>query len=87
MGTLLTIVLYASICFSIMQNWLLFAGLCIIMFSIRYGAITLIPLAIVLDGYYGNYHTVPYLSFITVWWYAVVEYVRPKILGPDMIKV
>ncbi|NCT02049.1 hypothetical protein GW766_02240 [Candidatus Parcubacteria bacterium] len=86
MNTFLAVLLYSGIGFSIMHNWLLFAGLCISIFSIRHGAIMLIPLAIVLDGYYGNYYSLPYVSLLAVVWYIVIEQIRPRIFDLDMIR-
>lgn len=75
------ILLYVVIALSVLQNWLVLAGFVIVIFSIRHDPALLIPLAIFIDGYFGNYGTMPYLSFAAVGWFALVEYVRPKLVN------
>lgn len=73
--------LYISIAIAILQNWLLLAFVLIVLFSARHGAFLLLPLAISIDGYFGNFYTLPLLSFVSVWWYLLVVYFRPKIVN------
>lgn len=73
-----SLLIYISIVISIMQNWLILAAILVSLFSIKYGAVTLIPLAMLIDGYYGNYHAVPVLSIVAVGWFVLVEYLRPR---------
>lgn len=79
MNIIPAILLYVIIAVSIMQNWLVLSVLSVVFFSFRYNAAFLIPLAILIDGYYGNFYSIPYLSFFSVGWFLVVEYLRPKI--------
>lgn len=51
----------------------------VLVYSFWYNAITLIPLAILVDGYFGNFYTVPVLSMMVVVWYVIVEFLRPKL--------
>ena len=72
--------MYISIPLLILQNLIVLAGISILIFSIKYGAVALIPLGILIDGYFGNYHTVPYISILAVLWYLLVEFLRPILL-------
>lgn len=81
MKILLPLILYFLIIISILQNWLWLAGGLVVWFSSKYGAISLILVAILIDGYYGNFYTVPYLSFYSVAWYIFVSFFRRKLLN------
>jgi hypothetical protein len=72
--------LYLIIFFSYIQNWLLLATVAAILFSIKYNATALIPVAILIDGYFGNFYTIPTLSILSVFWFSVVEFLRPKFI-------
>lgn len=72
-------VLYFLIALTIVQNWVLVALLLSIMFSVQFGGVLLIPLAFLIDGYFGNFTGIPYLSIISIFWFLLVEYVRPKV--------
>ena len=72
-------ILYIFFIFTFMQGWGIFTIGLVLVFSFWYNAITLIPLAILLDGYFGNFNTLPVLSLVAVGWYVVVEYLRPKV--------
>lgn len=74
-------IIYFSIAVSILQGWLWLAAGLIILFSLRYGAVALVPLAILIDGYFGNFYTMPYLSWATILWFVMVDIVRPKLLN------
>ena len=80
MKSFLAATLLVLILFSIIQNWLLAAALCVVVYSFRFGAVMLIPVAILIDGYFGNYEGVPYLSICSIMWYVLVEFVRPKLV-------
>tara|TARA_B100001939_G_C16645810_1_gene489627 strand:+ start:185 stop:397 length:213 start_codon:yes stop_codon:yes gene_type:complete len=64
-----------------MQNWLFFAFVLVAFYSYRYGSGILIPVAILLDGYYGNYYHVPYLSLMAIVWYGFVSFACSKVLS------
>ncbi len=81
MKPVISIILYLVIAFSILQNWLFVAAAAIVLFSLKYSSVMLIPLAILIDGYFGNFHSLPYLSLLSVWWYLVAEYFRPKVVN------
>jgi hypothetical protein len=66
---------------SILQNWLFLTTVLVIFYSIRCGAVSLIPLAFLLDGYFGNFYTIPFISLSAVVWYVLVSYMRPKIVN------
>lgn len=73
------ILLYTLVIFSFIQGWELLAFSFILIFSFWYNAVALIPLAILIDGYFGNFYDIPVLSFMAVIWFVVVEYLQPKI--------
>lgn len=70
--------IFSLIVISIMQNWLLLAFFLIFLFSARFGTVALIPLAVMVDGYFGNYYSVPFLSFSSVAWFILFELLRPR---------
>jgi|GEM_PF-714346 hypothetical protein len=86
MKILTAILLYSAIILAVFQNWLWLGGLFVFIFSLRFGAVTLIPLAILIDGYFGNFHHWPYLSIFSIIWYIFIDYLRPKILNPNLVK-
>ena len=85
MRIFLSIFLYLMIVFSFMHGEPFLAVPAVILFSLHYGALSLIPLAILLDGYYGNFYSLPALSFAAVAWYAAVEHIRPKLIDPKLL--
>jgi hypothetical protein len=81
MKALTAILLYVGIIISFIQNWLLASVIMIGVFSYHFNAASLIPVAIILDGYFGNFYTVPYLSLIAVSWYIAIGYIQPKLIN------
>lgn len=81
MRIFLSTCLYIVIIFSFLQNWLWLTAVAVVLFSFKYGAVTFIPLAILIDGYFGHFYAIPYLSVCAVWWFMFVEYVRPKMVN------
>ncbi len=73
MRILKIVLVYLSIILLIMQNLLWPAGALAVFCSYKYGASPLIAIAILIDGYYGNFYTMPYLSLIAVVWYFFVS--------------
>lgn len=81
MGIIISIILYFIILFSVLQNNLYLSAIAVLLFSVKNGGATLIPLAILIDGYFGNFYNIPYLSLLAVWWFLVVEYIKPKVVN------
>lgn len=79
MAIIISILLYFFIAISIIQNHMLLAIVFVFVFSYRYGAVSLIPLAIVIDGYFGNFYAIPWLSFFSIVWYLLVDFLQPRI--------
>jgi hypothetical protein len=73
------VILFLLIIFSLLQNWLWLGFLLVVVFSIWYKPVYLIPLAILVDGYFGSFHFIPVFSLLSVLWYVLVEGVRPRI--------
>jgi hypothetical protein len=76
---LLAVVLYLVIIFSVMQSAVLLGVVAIAAFTVRFSAVSLIPLAIALDGYYGAFYEVPALSIASVVWYILSEIIRARV--------
>lgn len=72
--------LYILIALMVTQNHLLIAAVLVLLFTFRAGAIWLIPLAIMIDGYFGAFYSIPFISVAAILWYAVSEFVRPQLL-------
>jgi len=83
---LISLALYLGLAIAILQNWLILAFVLLVLFSLRHGAGLFIPLAILIDGYFGNFYAVPFLSFISVWWYLVVFYIKPKLANFKIVE-
>tara|TARA_B100000508_G_C11459232_1_gene278341 strand:+ start:743 stop:997 length:255 start_codon:yes stop_codon:yes gene_type:complete len=79
MKYVLATTMYILTVLSFMQNWFLLAVFVVLVFSLRYSALIFIPTAVVLDGYYGLFHTIPILSICAVVWYIAIEFLRPKL--------
>ena len=60
-----------------MQNLLLFTCMLAVVFTFRFGAVWLLPLAFLLDAYFGAFATAPVFSLVAVCWYVVFELLRP----------
>lgn len=71
--------LYLVILFSVLQSSVVVATVSILVFSVKYCTYALIPLAIVLDAYFGAFYVFPVLSCLAVVWCGCVELARPKI--------
>ncbi len=75
-----TLILYFLIAFMIIENQIAIAVLLSGWFTFRVGALWLIPLAFLLDGYFGAFSDIPYISIIACVWYVISEYIRPRLI-------
>ena len=75
-----TLVIYFSIALMVIENQLIIAALLAAWFTFRIGAVWLLPLAFLLDGYFGAFADIPYISLITCVWYVISEYIRPRLI-------
>lgn len=75
-----TLILYFLIAFMIIENQIAIAVLLSGWFTFRVGALWLIPLAFLLDGYFGAFSDIPYISLIACVWYIISEYIRPRLI-------
>jgi hypothetical protein len=78
---ILALFIYLLIIISLIQNWLFVAAGLVVYFSINFNSVALIPLAMLVDGYFGSYYSIPYFSFAAVIWFVVVEYLRPRFVN------
>lgn len=69
---------YLLIVFAVMQNVVWLGVVAIVWFTLRFGAVSLLPLAILLDGYYGAFFSVPVLSISAIVWYVASELFRVR---------
>jgi len=70
-----------TILFALLQGWLLVATAALLLFSAFGPTAILIPLAVLVDGYFGNFTSVPGLSIVAVGWYLLSEYLRPRMIS------
>lgn len=80
MKFLVNLFLYILIALMVTQNHLFVAGLLVLLFTFRVGAIWLLPLAVAIDGYFGAFYSVPVITIVTICWYGISEFVRPQLL-------
>jgi hypothetical protein len=80
MSVFLPIANYILIVISFLQGWIVVAVGLAIYFSWRYSAAWLLPLAILLDGYFGRFETVPWLSLLAVTWFALFDMIKPRLV-------
>jgi hypothetical protein len=76
---LVAVVLYFMIIISVMQSYVIIGLVTVTLFTVQYGAVSLIPLAILLDGYYGSFYEFPVLSVVTVVWYVLSEILNARL--------
>ena len=69
---------FLGLVIAFMQSWLLLAAACLTVVSFKSNAAYLIPIAIIMDGYYGAFYSFPWLSVSAVLWFLVIEYVKPR---------
>jgi hypothetical protein len=81
MSLLKNVLILFLIAISVVQNWLLLAGALIIYYSLFYRLEALIGLAILIDGYFGNFAGWPWLSVLSIFWYLTFYSLRQKIVN------
>lgn len=80
MSTFIDILTYFFIAVMVVQNHLIIAGVLVLFFTFRRGAVLLIPLAFAIDSYFGAFATMPVITLGTIAWYALSAIVRPQLL-------
>lgn len=73
--------LYLLIALLVIENQLIVAVLASVWFTYKVGAFWLIPLAFLLDGYFGAFHHIPFISLIACLWYVASEFARPRLFS------
>ena len=58
---------------AVLQNLLWLAALFALFFTRFFGAMWLMPIAILIDGYFNAFASVPFFSLIAVGWYVLSE--------------
>lgn len=64
---------------AVMQNLLWLAALFTLLFTAYFGAGALFILAVLIDGYYNVFVSVPVFSLIALVWYFVSELIRARV--------
>ncbi len=80
MRLFITLVLYFLIALMIIENQIVVTALLAGWFTFRASAVWLLPLAFLLDGYFGAFSDIPYISLIACVWYVISEYIRPQLI-------
>jgi hypothetical protein len=62
----------------ILQDQLWMAAVAAGMFTLYFGAVAVVVLAILIDAYFGAFAGVPYLSVVAVVWYVGSELLRQR---------
>ncbi len=73
------IALYGLIALFAVQNQLLLAVFLVLLFTYYLNAVWLIPLAFLIDGYFGAFFIVPVFSIFSVVWYVASEFLKPRL--------
>ena len=73
------IIVYFLIPLFFLKNWLGLFFITVLWFGLYINSLALIPLAILLDGYFGNFYSVPVLSIIFTLGALLVEAFRPQL--------
>ena len=73
MRIILATLLLILFCTAVLQNVFWLAALIALWFTFRYGAVSLVVAAILIDAYFGAFHQVPYFSILALVWYFVSE--------------
>ncbi len=77
---LVNVILYVVTLLAVLLNLLLIAIPAALIFTYRSNAVWFIPAALLIDGYFGMFYTVPWLNIIAITWFAVAELLRPYVL-------
>jgi hypothetical protein len=80
MKIFLSILLYLLIIFALLQNQLIVVVVAVGLFTFTVGAAWLLPMAILLDGYFGAFSQIPVISLSFLLWYIASEYIKPRLL-------
>jgi hypothetical protein len=65
------------IAIAVFQNLLWLAAIYALLFTWWYGAVWLVVLALLIDGYFGSFASIPIFSLIALLWFTVSELGRP----------
>lgn len=72
----IAIILYLLSLFAFLQGHIILGAIAVVLYSIKFGAVTVLPMAVLLDGYFGAFHQVPIFSLIAIGWYLLSELLR-----------
>ena len=72
--------LYILVLFALLQNWLWLAIGLAFLGTVFGSAWPLMCIGILIDGYFGHFHSVPLWSLLFLLWYVVSEMLRPQVI-------
>jgi hypothetical protein len=79
MKLLTNFILCIVILFALMQSHFYVAAALVVVFTMRASAAWIIPIALLVDGFYGAFYTSPNITIAVVLWYIVSEFLKPRI--------
>ena len=74
------IILYLLILMMVIQNQLLIAAGAALIFTYYKNAVWLIVLGFLVDAYFGAFAGWPVFSIVSIAWYVLAEFIRPRLL-------
>lgn len=80
MNKAFNIILYITIVSAVLQNAFVVAIPLAVWFTFRCGSIWLFPAAVLIDGYFGAFYSVPVFSLTICLWFLLTEVIRPQLL-------
>jgi hypothetical protein len=66
--------------FATLQGWFFIAVPLLLYFTFYYSAAWVVPVALLIDGYFGALYTFPKLTVFTLVWFIVSELIKPHLL-------
>ncbi len=73
--------LYILVALLVVQNQLLLAFFAALLFTYYRSAAWLIPLGFLIDGYFNAFFAAPTFSIVSIAWYVVSEFIKPRLRG------
>lgn len=66
--------------FFVLHGWFLAAVPVVVYFTYYYSALWLVPVAILIDGYFGAFTSFPKLTFYAALWFVFSELIKPRLV-------
>lgn len=85
MHNIFNIFLYISIVSFVLLGWFFVAIPLLIWFSFNSSVAWFLPTAILIDGYFGAFESLPLLTIVTIVWFVFSELLRPRLVWHNEI--